>query len=224
MIGTARRTRKRLLALLALLALAFGLSACGGVSSSSATTSSAASTGANTTPATPKPRALTTVELAAERRQAGPAAPFVKAKADNSVPTFGTQAGASQRDQAEATLKAYLQARAKADWPAACRYLSASTRQGFEKLASSSSSSSSKSKAPGCAPILAALSKGADLSDPFSGHLLSLRVHGINAFALFYGPHHQQYIVPMNREGGQWRLTQTAAIAYPPGAPPTTSP
>jgi hypothetical protein len=215
-----RQTRKRLAALLALLALAFGLSACGGGSSSSATISSAASTAANTTPATPKPHAPTAAELAAERRQAGPAAPFVKAKADNSVPTFGTQAGASQRDQAEATLKAYLQARAKADWPTACHYLSAPTRQGFEKLASSSA----KAKALGCAQILAALSKGADHSDPFSGHLLSLRINGAHAFALFYGPHHQQYIVPMNREGGQWRLTQTAAIAYPPGAPPTTSP
>jgi hypothetical protein len=210
------------LALLPAFGLALCLSACGGGSSSSSTTSSAASTSTatTTTPATAKPHAPTAAELAAERRKAGPAASFVKAKADNSVPTFGSEAGASQRDQAEAALKAYLSARAKADWASACRYLAASTRQGFEKLAKSSA----KAKVSGCAPILAALSKEADLSDPLTGPLISLRVHGDNAFALFYGPHHQQYIVPMNREAGAWRLTQTAAIAYPPGAPPTTSP
>jgi hypothetical protein len=153
-------------------------------------------------------------KTAAERRKAGPAAAFVKPEADNSVPTFGSEVGASERDQAEAALKSYLQAREREDWVSACQELAKSVRQGYEKLAKSSA----KAKASGCAPILAALSKGADLSDPLTGHLVSLRVKGPNAFALFYGPGHQQYIVPMNREGGQWRPTQAAPIAYPPGA------
>jgi hypothetical protein len=58
----------------------------------------------------------------------------------------------------------------------------------------------------------------ADLADPLTAGLLSLRVHGAHAFALFYGPGHQQYIVPMNREAGAWRPTQLTPIAYPPGA------
>ena len=156
---------------------------------------------------------------AALRRSAGRAAPFLVPQGDNSVPTFGSEASASERAGAEATLKAYLQARARADWAAACRQLAASTRAGYEKLAASSP----KAKAGGCPVVLAALSKGADLSDPLTGHLLSLRVHGANAFALFYGPGHRQYIVPMNREGGAWRLTQTAPIGYPPGASGTAS-
>jgi hypothetical protein len=214
-----------LFALLLACALALFLAACGGGGSSSSsttsTTSSASAAATSPAPAaTAKSHAPTTAELAAQRHAAGHAAPFVKPKADNSVPTFGSEAGTSQRDQAEAALKAYLQARAKANWPTACRYLAASTRQGFEKLAKSSA----KAKVSGCAPILAALSKGADLSDPLTGSLVSLRVQGANAFALFYGPGHQQYMVPMNREGGQWRPTQAAPIAYPPGAPATTSP
>ena len=150
-------------------------------------------------------------QVAGERQRAGEAAAFVQPGADNSVPTFGTESSVAERKQAEAALKAYLQARDREDWASACRQLAKPTRQGYEKLGASS--------ARGCAPILAALSKGAELSDPLTGPLLSLRVHGTNAFALFYGPHHQQYMVPMNREAGQWRPTQASAIAYPPGAP-----
>jgi hypothetical protein len=227
-----------LLALLLAFALAAGLAACGGGGSSSSSTASTSagppattpststSTGPSaTTPAAPagaaKPSAAAVAsETAADRRAAGRAAPFVKPEADNSVPTFGSEAAASDRAQAETTLKAYLQARAREDWASACAQLAKPTRQGYEKLAASSS----KGKAVSCAQVLAALSKGADLSDPLTGALVSLRVHGQNAFALFYGPHHQQYMVPMNREAGEWKPTQAAAIAYPPGAAPTTSP
>lgn len=201
------------------------LTACGGGSSSTATstsTQSAPATTAATAPAAaPKHHASgTDAKTEAQRRAAGRAAPFVKPEADNSVPTFGSEASAAERAGAEATLKAYLGARARADWAAACRRLAAPTRQGYEKLARSSS----KAKAGDCAAVLAALSKGADLSDPLTGRLLSLRIHGANAFALFYGPGHQQYMVPMNREGGAWRPTQATPIAYPPGAATTTSP
>jgi hypothetical protein len=74
----------------------------------------------------------------------------------------------------------------------------------------------SHSKIKGCPAILAALSKGNDLSDPLVSGLLSLRVHAANAFALFYGPGHQQYFVPLLREGAGWKLTQLEPIAYPP--------
>lgn len=204
------------LVLASLLSLAF--SACGGGGSSSPGTNPGTASGSSTTTAAP-PAFLKHAEAgavtAAERRRAGRAAPFVAPEADNSVPTFGSEAGASERDQAEASLKAYLRARAAEDWASACRGLAQSVRQGYEKLGSSST----KATAPSCAQVLAALSKGADLSDPLTGPLLSLRVHGANAFALFYGPGHQQYMVPMNREGGGWRPTQAAPIAYPPGAP-----
>jgi hypothetical protein len=214
------RTRALLALLLALVAAA-GLAACGGGGSSSSGSSTAATSGSSTSTAAPPAfleHAEASAKTAADRRKAGRAAPFVAPKSDNSVPTFGSEAGASERDQAEAALKAYLQARAREDWASACRGLAKPTREGYEKLASSSA----KAKAPGCAQVLAALSKGADLSDPLTGPLLSLRVHGANAFALFYGPHHQQYMVPMNREAGEWRPTQASPIAYPPGAPTTT--
>jgi hypothetical protein len=213
---------RRLLVLLLGLTLAAGLAACGGGgSSSSSSDSTSTPAGSSTTTASPPAflgHAEAGAKTAAERRQAGRAAPFVKPESDNSVPTFGSEAGGSERDQAEAALKAYLRVRAREDWASACRGLAKPTREGYEKLGSSST----KATAPGCAQVLAALSKGTDLSDPLTGKLLSLRVHGANAFALFYGPGHQQYMVPMNREAGEWKPTQAAPIAYPPGATPGT--
>jgi hypothetical protein len=189
-------------------ACALGLGACGGSSTGSTDAASGASPEAGSV-TVGKPHPRETAATRAERRQAGRAAAFVAPEADNSVPTFGSEAAASERAAAEANLKAYLGARAAADWSAACRLLASSVREGYEKLATG--------KDIGCAEVLAALSKGAGLSDPLTGHLLSLRVKGANGFALFYGPDRRQYMVPMNREGGEWRPTQAAAIAYPPG-------
>ncbi len=192
------------------------LAACGGGSSSSTSTQAASepAPAPSATAPTQKPSKAALRQAEAERRAAGRAAPFVAPDSDNSVPTFGTEAGAGERAGAEADLRAYLRARAAGDWASACRLLARSVREGYEKLGSSSS----KGVRPSCAKVLAALSKGADLSDPLTGRLLSLRVQGKNAFALFYGPGHQQYMVPMNLEGGQWRPTQAVAIEYPPGA------
>jgi hypothetical protein len=196
----------------AVVAAMLGLAACGGGSSSSTTTQAAS--GPAPRPSARKPSKTALQQAKAERKVAGRAAPFVAPESDNSVPTFGKEAGAGERAEAEADLSAYLRARAAEDWASACRLLAGSVREGYEKLGASSSKGGRRS----CAAVLPALSKGADLTDPLTGRLLSLRVHGANAFALFYGPGHQQYMVPMNLENGQWRPTQAAAIAYPPGA------
>jgi hypothetical protein len=153
-----------------------------------------------------------TAAIRAERRRAGNAASFVAPGADNSVPTFGSEASAVQRESAEANLRAYLTARAARQWARACSLLAATVRQGYEKRAKSGANCTK------VLPVLAPLKAG-EPADPLLGRLLAFRVKGRNAFALFYGPGHQQYIVPMNREAGAWRLTQAAPIAYPPGAP-----
>ena len=213
---SARTHLRRVATIGAVVATMLTLAACGGGSSSSTTSSSASEPAPGPSAAAPaqKPTKAALQQAEAERKVAGRAAPFVAPEADNSVPTFGTEAGAGERAEAEANLRAYLRARAAEDWASACRLLATSVREGYEKLGSSSS----KGARPSCAVVLPALSKGADLTDPLTGHLLSLRVQGTNAFALFYGPGHQQYMVPMNLENGQWRPTQATAIEYPPGA------
>jgi hypothetical protein len=48
--------------------------------------------------------------------------------------------------------------------------------------------------------------------------IASLRLKGANGFALFYGPHRQQYFMPMAQEGGAWKVGQIAPVPYPPGS------
>jgi hypothetical protein len=212
--------------------LSLGLMACGGGGGSTSSTATTTTTSPTSTGESgPKSGSVTfgkaepreTAANRAERRRAGRAAAFVLPRSDNSVPTFGSEAGASERRAAEANLWAYLTARAAHNWAKACALLSATVREGYERLASASANSGAK---PSCARILPTLApiRAGMAANPLTEDLVSLRVHGANAFALFYGPGHQQYMVPMNREAGQWRPTQAAPIAYPPGAPSTTSP
>jgi hypothetical protein len=201
---------RRPAAIAALVASLLALAACGGGAASSSTTARI-TTDPAPAPSPPRPK-LSRAALRrarAERRVAGRAAPFVRPESDNSVPTFGSEAGAAERAAAEASLRRYLSARARKDWVAACRDLAKPTREGFEKL--------DRTGAKGCAPVLAALTEEAGLGDPLAAGLLSLRVQGRHAFALFYGPGQRQYMVPMNLEDRRWRPTQAAPIAYPPG-------
>jgi hypothetical protein len=191
--------RAPLLAALAL-PLCLLLGACGGGGASTESTQASTATA-------PSSDASTPAQLAATRRRAAAAAPFVEAKADNSIPTYGREAGGAERSRARVSLAAYLRARQKEDWAGACRGLSASTRAGFRKL--------SKGKAT-CPSLIAALSKGVDLTDPLKGPLLSLRVQGIHGFALFYGPAGEKYVMPVRGEEGTWKATELSAIAYPP--------
>jgi hypothetical protein len=201
-----------LVPLLTAVICALALTACGGGGGSASSTSPGQAPQADGSAGAKAahPQAPSPAQVRAERRRAGVAAPFVVPGADNSVPTFGAQAGAAERDAAQASLDRYLRARARKEWPAACHLLATPTRNGFAKLA--------RLGAKGCAPVLAALSKEADLGDPLIAGLLSLRVRGQNAFALFYGPDHQQYFVPLLREGETWRPTQPTPLEYPPAA------
>jgi hypothetical protein len=144
-----------------------------------------------------------------------PRASFRTRSGDNSIPNFGAEAGASERRQAEAALGAYLGARAKGDWAAACSGLADSVRKQVRAFVGASS------RPTDCASLYAVLggsSPPAARADTLTHGVASLRVKGESAFALFVGPHAQKYVMPMAREGGVWRVTQIAPIEYPLGA------
>jgi hypothetical protein len=204
------KASRTLLVLLAV-GLVIGLAACGGGGGSDGSTTTARSASAPTA-STATPKFQSAAETRAERKAAGRAAPFVVRESDNSVPTFGTEASASERREVETSLKSYLRSRAAEEWGRACVGLAVPIREGLEKF------NRSPTKGENCTRSLAGLSAGTDLKDPLAGKLLSLRVHADNAYALFYGPGHQQYFVPLLREGGAWRPTQLAPLEYPPGA------
>ncbi len=232
---------RQLLLLTALGLAVLGLAACGG-SGGGSTSSTGASGGATggTAATAPAPQAKTGMGKAgktstppaaagsgqseamrsgpAARRAAGRAAPFVVDQGDNSIPTFGSEAGGSDREAAAAELGSYLEARAKGDWSGACAHMAGTRRKQLELLGGGG-----KGKAKSCGTVYKLLAGRGPVSmraNPFSGGIVSLRVKEDRAFALFYGPHHQKYVMPMAREGGAWKVTQIAPLPWPIGSTP----
>jgi hypothetical protein len=153
---------------------------------------------------------------AARRRLARAAAPFLVAQGDNSIPTYGTEAPGSQLAAAEAALSGYLSARAEGNWAAACSLISASVAKQLEALAGEAGGTK-----PNCAAVYAKLSErapAAERADPLTQGLTALRVESPHAFALFVGPGSQQYMMPMEEEGGGWKVTQIAPVPWPLGS------
>ena len=230
MRGGARAGAAALVAFLAALALA----ACGGsgaTSTSTAGTTSppppATSTPTTTAPTTPRPAAKTRspkpppaakpVPPPALVKQAAKAAPFLVPKGDNSIPTYGSEASGSEQAEATAALSGYLAARAAGDWARACSLMSASVAKQLALLAGEAGGSR-----PSCEAAYAKLSErapAAERADPLTHGLTALRVESPHAFALFYGPHEQQYMMPMISEAGGWKVAQIAPVPWPVGAP-----
>lgn len=145
--------------------------------------------------------------------QAGRAAPFLVSEGDNSIPTYGSEASASVRGEAEAVLAGYLRAREAEDWSAACAAMSTQVAKQLALL-------SGQSGKTDCAKAYAALAEhrsAAERANPMVGGLVALRVESPHAFALFYGSGKQQYMMPLEEEGGGWKVTQIAAVPWPIG-------
>lgn len=155
-------------------------------------------------------------------RGAKGAAAFLVAQGDNSIPNYGSEASRSELIAATESLGAYLGARAGADWPRACSYLGAQVQKQLELLAGASGGGGE-----GCAAAYAKLGSRIEASDrrsPLVGGLAAFRLEGDKAFALFYGPGEQQYMMPMVSEGGAWKASQLEPIPWPLGAPGPSSP
>ncbi len=199
-----------------------GLSACGG--GGSTTTSSAilapatTVTTATTTPTVvaAKPSGEAPRPLSSSASKKG-AAGFRVTKGDNSIPDFGREAHPSERQRAVAALTAFLRARANGEWSKMCKYLSRPNLRLFHGFAEHS-----KGRAMDCGAVLAALQKkssAAERADPLTSGLAALRIKGKSAFALFHGANNNKYVMPMQNEGGAWKVTQLAPLPYPLGTP-----
>jgi hypothetical protein len=215
--------------LLAAILLATGLAACGGAGStttSSVTSGAVPATTVTTTTTTPtvtaaKPggEALHPSSSSAPKKGA---AGFRVTKGDNSIPDFGREAHPSERQRAVAALTAFLRARANGEWSKMCKYVARPNLRLLEGFARNP-----KGKSMDCGSVLAALQKkasSAERSDPLTSGLAALRIKGKGAFALFHGANNNKYVMPMQNEGGKWKMTQMAPLPYPLGAPAQAPP
>lgn len=150
-------------------------------------------------------------------KRAGRAAPFLVPVGDNSIPTYGSESSEGQREAAEATLRAYLDARAAGEWGAACAQMAAAVQKQLALLGGE--------QGAGCPAAYAKLAERIPASaraSVFNGSLTAFRFKEDKAFALFYGPKRRQYMMPMVSEGGAWKVNQTEAVPWPLGSAAAT--
>lgn len=147
----------------------------------------------------------------------GEAKSFVQPGADNSIPNFGREATSGEFREAEAALQKYLDAREAGDWRTVCSSLSDEALEKLEVV-----TRATQGKVKGCVEVIEALageSAPAARENLLAGrHLAALRVEEETAFALFHGPQGTDYVIPMVKDQGEWKIVQLTPIPYPVGS------
>jgi hypothetical protein len=217
---TVRRAAAPVLLALSILAIGCG----GGGGDSTTASTSASSTAAQAPPVAPhRERTSKAVPkqhpsssgsgTKATHDSATGAASFETKGGDNSIQESGSEAGAFEVSQAAIALHGYLNARAAGEWAKACSYMAAGVTA---QLAQFSAGSAGDKKTPSCAKLLAGLSVGipaATMREAAQADVGALRVEGESAFLLCHGAHGVDYFMPMDREGGDWKVAAIAPSA-----------
>jgi hypothetical protein len=136
----------------------------------------------------------------------GGSAQFKVKGGDNSVQEFGAEADTSELDAAATALHNFLDARAAEDWAAACSFMSKSTTESLEKLASQAKGTGGGS----CAAVLKSITN-TDAIDELRAEaeqadVGSLRVEGEQAFVIYTGLEGAVIAIPVANENGSWKV------------------
>ncbi len=129
---------------------------------------------------------------------------------DNSIQDYGKESPDPDLEAATATLSAFLDARAEGDWAEVCKQVAAATLKPLEQLAKRAPNV----KSGDCSAILEALLGASPPSSRANTMgeegIASLRAEGDRSFALYHGTDGVDYVVPMVREGGVWKVGSLA--------------
>jgi len=173
------------------------VSGCGGGDSSSSDDSSSnvgkqSSTGTSTTASTDSGS-----EPSAEFKGKGKGP-------DSKIPTAGKEGSVEEREAASKVLEESLQARAARDWAGQCATLVKSVVEGIEKAGTVLGGGG------GCAQALeaqAAPAPPSTLANTMTGPIDAFRVvGGARGFALYHGTKGKDYVMPMLKEGSEWKV------------------
>jgi hypothetical protein len=128
-------------------------------------------------------------------------------KGTEQVATFGKESGSAQRAAASAVLAENLAAREEADFNEQCATLG---RRGLESVLGSKKAVNPKTISE-CATTLKGLAEPLPKTisirkDTLDGEIAALRIDGGKAYALFHGSDGKDYAVPMELEGGSWKV------------------
>ncbi|HTR75446.1 MAG TPA: hypothetical protein VMH33_09360 [Solirubrobacterales bacterium] len=128
-------------------------------------------------------------------------AAFILPGHSNKLPRFGEEAPAEEREEVNAIVVATLRARASADFTAQCETLSAKGISGISGV----------KKPQECAKALEELAEPLSGTktirrDTLKGSIGALRVEGDKAWALYHGTDGKDYAIPLEKEGGSWKI------------------
>jgi hypothetical protein len=136
----------------------------------------------------------------------GGSAQFRQEGGDNSIPDYGQEASATEREAAADTLHAFFDSMVAHRWEAACAEMSASMLANLERL----SEVSKQQEAPeGCAQLLANFSEStpqSTLEEAAIVDVISLRFEDDSGFLIYRGAGGDAYVMPVIKEEGAWRV------------------
>lgn len=195
---------KTLAAALVALLLALALGACGSGSGSTASEATTTSTKGGE-----EAEGATSFKPMHHHDSGGGSAQYRVKGGDNSIQEFGSEAEESEFAQAAAALHDFLDARAQGAWAAACSFLSKSTAESLEKLASRSKPGGG-SCAAALGQVINPAAKGLMKEEAAKADVGSLRVEGERGFLIFTGAEKTVVAMPVTREGGAWKVASIA--------------
>jgi hypothetical protein len=184
-------------AALLVVGLAIMLAGCGGGGSSSSS---------SPTTSTTKSSTVSAKEPAASSAN-GPSAEFLKPNSKNKIVTFGREGSAAERKAASAVVAKSLKARETADFATQCSTLN---KKGIAGVPGATGPKD-------CARALRKFAEPLPASefvrkDTLSGRIDVLRVEGNRGYALWHGNDTVDWAVPLEKEGGAWKLSTVKTI------------
>ncbi len=140
----------------------------------------------------------------------GPTREFLVPEGDNVVQTFGDEATAAEREQASRVIHAWMKARAAKDWEKDCSYMS----RIYRRILTVDAHGVTDGKVKSCPEALAYFGSAAsgNFVNNLAGPIDSLRVKGKQGFAQYHGNDGRDWVVPMDKENGKWKVRTAAPI------------
>jgi hypothetical protein len=173
--------------LLALMSLSLVGAGCGGGGSSSPASSSSAASDPSSGPE--------------------PNAKFKASPEGKKIVQFGEEASLGEWEEVNAVVVENLKAREEGDWANQCKTLSQAGIEGVGGTKERSECPAALEKAARPVSVTKEVRK-----DTLPGSIQILRVKGNRGYALYNGSDGKDYAVPLEKEDGQWQVTQLLMI------------
>jgi hypothetical protein len=181
-------------AVMAVAGCVLALSACGGSGSSDSSTAS--------TQPPQKTKPSQEAKATPEAKSEEPSAEFAGKGKNGELATAGTESTVAEREAASKVVEDSFKAAETGDWAGQCATFSPVVAESVEKRSALSGRIS-------CDQSLERLAKETPSGAPenlMTEPLAALRVNGSRAFAFFRGVGKRHFVIPLVREGGQWKL------------------